>query len=134
MDWGIGPIVPLGIQRGAGRQSLLTVGAERHITCPSAHRAIGPGKPIIPHNLEYETQLQAAVLACTMERDKLVGSNPTMLVAVPGYLASGGQLDPDFSDLLAGGSLGPSWGVFRTQHLGFPLIANSLLGRATLRE
>ena len=77
------------------------------------------------------TQLQAAVLACTMERDKLVGSNPTMLVAVPGYLASGGQLDPDFSDLLAGGSLGPSWGVIRNLHreTAHPAYSDSL-GRA----
>jgi hypothetical protein len=53
-----------------------------------------------------------------MERDKLMGSNPTMLVAVPGYLASGGQLDSDFSDLLAGGSL------VRTQPVRGSLIRN----------
>ena len=71
------------------------------------------------------TQLQAAVLACTMERDKLVGSNPTMLVAVPGYLASGGQLDPDFSDLLAGGSLGPSWGKRAPAHFASELLVGA---------
>ena len=37
----IGPTVFLGIEQAAGRQSLLAVGAERHITCPSAYRAIG---------------------------------------------------------------------------------------------
>ena len=37
----IGPTAFLGIEQAAGRQSLLAVGAERHITCPSAYRAIG---------------------------------------------------------------------------------------------
>ena len=38
--WGIGPAVFLGTEQAAGRQPLLAVGAERHITCPSAYLGI----------------------------------------------------------------------------------------------